>query len=311
MRQQPPLLLGTSAAITKVLNLCARYARTPDPIVLLGQRGTGKTALAGLIHSWSQRPGEIVEESAAALPKDMEIARLCGHVKGAFTDARDDRPGLMEAAHRGTFFLDEVQLSSAQLQGVLLRLLEKSSIRRIGDVRERPVDVRLVVASNQDLSQLVAHGSFRADLLDRFGCMSVRLPRLADRKDDVIPLAQQFLEQAAAELGHVEPPIMSEPMQALLLASSWPGNIRQLRSVCRTALALATPRVLLGVEDLPHEFVAPLGDLGRARYSKAAEREDRVRDALARVEGNRAAAARLLGVSRQTLYRWLEEDRPA
>ncbi len=124
MCRQPRLLFGTSAAITKVLDQCARFARIRDPMVLLGERGTGKTALAEQIHESSQRPGEFVEESAAGLPRDMEVARLAGHVKGAFTDAREDRPGLLEVAHGGTFFLDEVQLASAQLQGVLLRLLE-------------------------------------------------------------------------------------------------------------------------------------------------------------------------------------------
>lgn len=308
MRRQPRLLFGTSAAISRVLDQCARFARTRDPIVLLGERGTGKTALAEQIHEWSQRSGEFVEESAAALTRDMEVARLTGHVRGAFTDAREDRPGLLEGAHGGTFFLDEVQLASAQLQGVLLRLLERASIRRVGDVRERLIDVRLVVASNEDLSALVAQGRFRADLLDRFGCMVVRLPTLAERRDEIIPLAERFLAEAAREHALDSQPTMSLSMQELMLASPWPGNIHQLRWVSRTALALAVPRWHLGVEDLPLEFVAPLGDLGRARYFKAAEREHRLREALERAGGVKAEAARLLGVSRQTIYRWIKEE---
>jgi two-component system response regulator HydG len=310
MHRQPRLLFGTSAGITKVVDQCARFARTRDPMVLVGQRGTGKTALAEHIHELSRRPGEFVEESAAGLPRDMEVARLAGHVKGAFTDAREDRPGLLEVAHGGTFFLDEVQLASAQLQGVLLRLLERSCIRRLGDVRERPVDVRLIAASNEDLNALVAEGRFRADLLDRFGCMTVRMPPLAERRDEIIPLAERFLAEAASEHALDSQTTMSVAMQDLLLASPWPGNIRQLRSVCRTALALAAPRGHLGVEDLPLDFVAPLGDLGRVRYSWAAEREQRLGEALERTHGNKAKAARLLGVSRQTLYRWMEA-RPA
>lgn len=230
MRQRPRLLFGTSAVVSKVLDQCARFARTRDPIVLVGERGTGKTALAAHIHELSQRPGEFVEESAAGLPRDMEVARLAGHVRGAFTDAREDRPGLLEVAHGGTFFLDEVQLASAQLQGVLLRLLEKSCIRRLGDVRERPVDVRLIAASNEDLAALVAQSRFRADLLDRFGCMVVRLPALAERRDEIIPLAECFLAEAAREHALDSQPTMSVPLQDLLLASPWPGNIRQLRS---------------------------------------------------------------------------------
>lgn len=311
MPRQPRLLFGTSPAITKVLDQCARFARTRDPIVLAGERGTGKTALAENIHELSQRPGEFVQESAAALPRDMEVARLAGHVKGAFTDAREDRPGLLEFAHCGTFFLDEVQLASPQLQGILLRLLEKSCIRRLGDVRERPVDVRLIVASNEDLGGLVKENRFRADLLDRFGCMLVRLPRLAERRDEIIPLAERFLAEAAREHALDSPITMSVSMQDLLLASPWPGNIRQLRSVCRTALALAVPRNHLGVEDLPLDFVAPLGDLGRARYSMAAEREQRLREVLERTDGDKTKAAKLLGVSRQTLYRWIEEACPS
>ncbi len=138
--------------------------------------------------------------------------------------------------------------------------------------------------------------------------MAVRLPTLAERRDEIIPLAERFIAEAAREHALDSQPTMSVAMQDLLLASRWPGNIRQLRSVCRTTLALAAPRTHLGVEDLPLDFVAPLGDLGRARYSEAAEREHRLREALERTGGNKAEAARLLGISRQTLYRWIEEE---
>ena len=335
MHRQPRLLFGTSASVAQVLDQCVRFARTSDPIVLLGERGTGKTALAEHIHGLSGRRGPFVEESAAGLPRDLELARLTGHVRGAFTDAREDRAGLLESANHGTFFLDEIHLASAQLQGILLRLLERSTVRRLGDVRERPVDLRLIVAGNEDLHALAGTGQFRADLLDRFGCMVVRLPPLSARREEILPLAERFLAEAAGEMGLAACPSMSGPMRGLLLSAAWPGNIRQLRAVCRTAVALAAPSTLLGAEHLPLDFVAPLGDTGRVRYARALHPEFqprdgtsptatgaadpstrrqtrrralavRIQEALTQTGGNRAAAARLLQISRTQLYRHLE-----
>ncbi|MGH7525118.1 MAG: sigma 54-interacting transcriptional regulator [Gemmatimonadales bacterium] len=291
MPQQLAPLFGASVAVTKVLNQSARFAGSRDPILILGERGTGKSALARHIHVLSRRPGAFVEESAAAIPKDMEAVHLTGHARGAFTGAHDDRKGLLEAAHQGTFFLDEVGLASEGLQQTLLRLIENPSLRRLGELRERTVDVRLIAATNEDLEKRIAQGSFRADLWDRLGCMVLRLPRLVDRKDEILPLAVHFLTEAARERGLSTPPALSPRVQDFFVAAQWPGNIRELRSVCRTALLLAHPRDRIDLDDLPLEFVAPLGDIGRARRIQATDKQRRLQEALEQADGNKAKAA--------------------
>jgi DNA-binding NtrC family response regulator len=272
----------------------------------LGRAGTGKSALAQHIHSLSGRTGPFVEESAPAIPRDMEAAHLTGHARGAFTGAHEDRKGLLEAAHLGTFFLDEIGLASAQLQQVLLRLTERRPQRRLGELRERPVDVRLIAATNEDLAANVKAGSFRADLLDRFGHMIVRMPNLADREDEILPLANHFLAEAATERQLLEPPILSQAVQDFFMASKWPGHVRELRAVCRASLVMALPECRIEMQHLPPEFVAPLGDIGRTRYSRAiSEPVLSLQQALEKAGGNKSKAARLLGISRQQLYRLL------
>jgi two-component system response regulator HydG len=299
------LSFGASAGIARALDRSARYARTRDPIVILGERGTGKTALAQHIHALSGRTGAFIGESAPAIPKDMETAHLTGHARGAFTGAYQDRCGLLEGSHQGTFFLDEVGLASNQVQRVLLRLLESPSIRRLGETRERTVDVRLIVATNEELGALVSRGEFRADLFDRLGSMMIRLPPLQDRQDEILPLAARFLADAGEEMGLETAPSLAPEVQAFFLTARWLGNIRQLRSVCRAALAMAYPRTEVEMQDLPPEFVASLGDVGRARCTRAADNQERLREALAQANGSKTKAARLLGISRQTLYRLL------
>jgi DNA-binding NtrC family response regulator len=303
MTQQPRLVFGNSCATQRFLDESARFARTPYPVLILGGRGTGKTVLARHIHALSSRAGAFVSQSGAAIPEHLEMAHLVGHVRGAFTGADGDRVGLLESAHGGTFFLDELGLASAKVQQVLLHLLVDGSLRRLGDVRERPVDVRFIGATNADLRGMADRGEFRRDLLDRFGYLAITLPGLAERRDEILPLADAFLQREASLLGIAERPVLSNQVRACLMAAPWPGNIRELEAVCRFAVLSTIPGRQVEMCDLPPDFVATLGELLQSRHEQSAA--ERARLALQRVGGNKSKAARLLGITRQQLYRVL------
>ncbi len=284
-----------------------RLARVRDPVLLLGPRGAGKTQLARRLHEASQRSGPFVRESAANFSDELAFSRLVGHVRGAFTDAREDAMGLIEAANRGTFFLDELAEATPRVQSLLLDVLERGTIRRVGETRDRPVDVRIVAATNADLNGLAGAGRFRADLLDRFGYFVLHVPPLKQRPDEILPLAEAFLLEMARELSLRGIVTIDDEVQQLFLAAPWPGNVRELRSVCRYALAVAAPSVRIARIHLPAAFLAAprgsaVGAVSRAPGS--------VRAALRAAGGNKAEAARQLQVSRTTLYKRLERERP-
>jgi DNA-binding NtrC family response regulator len=303
MTQQPRLVFGTSRAIQQVVADCVRYAGVRYPLLILGARGTGKSVVARHIHTLSQRAGDFIKESGAAIPEHLEVSHLAGHARGAFTGADSDRIGLLESAHRGTFFLDELALASAKVQQILLHLLDDGLIRRVGEVRGRLVDVRFIAATNADLEDLVEAGLFRRDLRDRFGFLVLKLPSLAERQDEILALADVFLQQEAAELGLQSRPVLSQQVRDCFLAAEWTGNIRELEAVCRYAVLHAVPEEPIEIDDLPPDFIATLGDVLRTRHDHSAA--ERVRVALAYAGGNKAKAARLLGVSRQHFYRLL------
>lgn len=302
MPQQPRLLFGVSAAVAKVLEESSRYARTGYPILLLGERGTGKTVLARHIHALSGRTGSFIRESAASIPEHLEVAHLGGHARGSFTGAHTDRMGLIEAAHRGTFFLDEIGLAAAKVQEILLRVLD-GQIRRLGEVRDRQIDVRLIAATNAELDDLIAQGQFRRDLRDRFGYLVIRMPPLVERRDEILPLAEHFLKIEAELHGVEELPSLSPEVRACLIAAPWSGNIRELEAVCRYAL-LHAPRVgQIEMADLPPDFLATVGSVLRRRHERSLA--ERARLALQETHGNKAAAARLIGISRRHIHRLL------
>lgn len=305
MSQQPRLLLGTSPAVRKVLDQCARFAPARDPVVLLGEPGTGKTVLAQRIHELSGRAGEFVKVAASHIPENLELAHLGGHSRGAYTSADRDQPGLLEAAHKGTFFLDELGNASLKVQEILLQVIEDGTIRRVRETRSRPLDVRFIFATNAELGDLVQRGRFRKDLFDRLGYCRIRIPSLAERRDEIPQLLQYFLDRESAAAGLARPPELSAELQACLQSAPWEGNIRELENVCRYLVKFADLGRPLELADLPYDFVAPLGDILRHRHDHSTLAY-RVREALARTGGNKAAAARLLGMSRTHLYRLLE-----
>ncbi|HEU4648248.1 MAG TPA: sigma 54-interacting transcriptional regulator [Gemmatimonadales bacterium] len=303
MPEPPKLVFGKSARITSLLREVALYARTPHPILILGEPGVGKTAIAQLIHQQSGRAGKFVKQAASWIPAHLEVAQLAGHEKGAFTGAHEARPGLIESAHGGTFFLDELGLASAVVQQLLLQLLEDRTIRRLGEVRDRPVDVRFLGATNADLDAMVAAGSFREDLRHRFGYLVLQVPRLAERRDEILGLAESFVAREARVIGLPMPPRIAPAVRAYFQAAPWPGNIRELEAVCRYAVLHAQPDGDIELCDLPNEFMASMAEIGQHHQDRG--QLHRIQAALARTKGDKAKAARLLGLSRQHLYRIL------
>lgn len=290
--------------MARLLDDCARYAATDYPILLLGPPGSGKTALARHIHGLSGRSGDFVSCSTAGVPANLEVSLLGGHRRGAFTDAREDQPGLIEVAHRGTLFLDEIGLASPKVQEILLELLDEGTVRGVGETRKRPLDVRILAATNADLEAMCEAGTFRRDLLGRFGYFRIRLLPLRERRDEIIPLVQHYLELEARQIGRPEPPEVSDAVRDCLLIAPWRDNVRELRAVCQYLVTMCPVDRVARIEDLPPDFLAALGPLTARRAEQS--RTAWAREALERAGGNKTKAARAMGISRQHLYRLLK-----
>lgn len=290
-----------------MLDQCDRYARIGEPLLILGPPGSGKTALAQHIHHLSGRAGAFVREAASSIPGNLEISHLCGHVRGAFTGAAQDRMGLIEAAHAGTFFLDEVGDAPLPVQLLLRQLVENGTVRRMGERRDRPVDVRFIAATNAALDEMAGAGSFRRDLLDRFGFFKIRMPALAERRDEILALVEFYLERAVQAYGLGRTPVLSEAVRDCLRSAPWKGNVRELENLCKYLVLHMDTGALIEMGDLPPEFLASMGEVLQQRHERslAARAQDALRDAA----GNKTEAARRLGVSRQHLYRLLAESK--
>ncbi len=308
MPQPSSLVFGASVATSGLLALAARLARCRDPLLIIGPSGVGKTVLAQHIHELSGRTGPFLEVSLPTLSPELGHGMLAGYIKGSFTGAVRDHEGLVEAAHLGTLFLDEIGTASPSTQQLLLRVIETGRFIRLGEVRERAVDVRFVAATNADLDDMVGRGGFRSDLLARFGYFMLRVPSLAERRDDIVPLAEHFLQAVATEHERRQPPILSDEVHEWLRAAPWPNNVRELEQVCRYAMLALGGDEVICLEHLPPKFLerAMLSGSHRSASCRQPSRDPMdARTALARAAGNKAAAARLLGVSRPTFYRML------
>ena len=297
---------GEDASTREALSLAARVAPTGLTVLVLGETGTGKEVVAREVHRLSGRGGPFVAVNVAALPDTLAESELFGHARGAFTGADRERKGLVEASSGGTLFLDEVGELSPPVQAKLLRVLQEREVRRLGETRERTVDLRVVAATHRDLPSLVRAGRFREDLLWRFAGAEVRLAPLRERPRDVAALAQRFLAGRGA---------LSPAARERLLRHEWPGNVRELFSALESALALAGEDGRISEEHLPAALrgAGPAAEdspgapvragPGAGRYAKALESARRavIARALAESGGNRSRAAAWLGVSRQTL----------
>ena len=301
-------IIGESPGLKEALARVARIIpRDGVTVLITGETGTGKELVAQALHYNGPRSaGPFVEVNCAALPASLLEAELFGYEKGAFTDARTAKPGLFEAAHGGTLFLDEVGDLAPDLQVKLLKVLEDRKIRRLGSVRSRDVDIRLVAATHVDLVQAVREGTFREDLYYRLNVIPVHLPPLRERADDVLLLARHFV-RTTAERYDLEEPDLPRAVTSRLRAYDWPGNVRELRNAVERAVLLGDRE--LRVDDLalgafgtpdrssgPIPFPATLAEIERAAARAALEQES----------GNKSAAAQLLGISRTRLYRLLD-----
>jgi len=303
-------ILAESHAMRAVMSMIDRAALCDTPVLLIGESGTGKELLARALHKKSSRAdGPFVAVNCSAIPETLLESELFGHRRGAFTDARDDRPGLFQAAQRGAVFLDEIGDMAPAVQGKLLRVLQEKEVHPLGASAPVPVDARIITATHRDLAVLVAEGRFRQDLLYRINVIEVHVPPLRDRPDDLVTLIQHLLDKHGAKLGKPGSSVSPGAMQ-LLRRHTWPGNVRELENVIERGLVLGNGAVI-HVDDLPESLKAKKGSgtpaAGSSRLADV-EREHIVRT-MGRLAGNKAAAARALGLNRKTLYRKLNQHR--
>jgi DNA-binding NtrC family response regulator len=292
-----------SAAMRDALELAARVAPLDTTVLITGESGTGKEFVARMIHEHSERArGPLVSVNCAALTETLLESELFGHVRGAFTGAVRDKPGLFEVAANGTLFLDEVGDMAFTLQAKVLRALQEGEIRRVGGERDIRIRPRIVAATNRNLRAVVAEGRFREDLYFRLGAFVIAIPPLRDRPEDVPVLVHEFLRQTAARLKKDVQAISSEAMTALV-GHAWPGNVRELEHAIERAVILARGRVI-GVRDLPPEVREPRsGEIPSGRLDLKGNEPALIKEALRRFRGNRRRAAAALNISPVTLWR--------
>jgi DNA-binding NtrC family response regulator len=300
-----------------------RMAPSSAPIFITGESGTGKEVCAEAIHRAAgsgERP--FIAINCSAIPRDLMESELFGHVRGAFTGAVGTRQGRLEQAHKGTLFLDEVGTMSPGLQMKLLRVLQEREFERVGDSHTIKVDVRVIAATNSDLGRMVADGHFREDLFYRLNVIPVQLPPLRDRKEDIPLLVQHFLEKfGAAREGAgdraLAPMTVSQEAMRRLMASQWPGNVRQLENAIERAFAFSAGRSQIDVSDLPSEIqqvhepallssvTLPEDGIDLDAFIAGVERE-LIQRSLERTGGNKGQAAKLLNLKRTTLVEKLK-----
>ena len=322
-------LIGESTAMQEVFRTIGRLSRSSISVLLTGETGSGKEVVARALHQHSPRSkGPFVAINTAAIPVELLESELFGHERGSFTGAHARRPGRFEQAAGGTLFLDEIGDMPLPLQTRLLRVLAEGDYHRVGGRDLLRADVRVLTATHQDLQRKIAEGSFREDLYHRLNVITIELPSLRDRIDDIPLLARHFLHQAAEEMGLEEKYLLPETIQALQ-QKAWPGNVRQLQNLCQQLCVMAPGEQILP-EDLPASLRGKdtMGDVGQAwseglrnwtRQALFSGRTDLMTEARGELEkiildcalehtgGKRVEAARLLGLGRNTLTRKLKE----
>ena len=288
-----PMYWGTSRAMAVIQKTIDKIAPTDATVLITGENGTGKDVLAREIHARSLRSEKpMVAVDAGAITETLFESELFGHVKGAFTDAHTDHVGKFEQADGGTLFLDEIGNIPLHLQAKLLRVIQNRNVVRVGGSQAIPVNIRLICATNMDLGQLVREGRFREDLYYRINTVHIALPPLRERREDIVALAQRFIGQFA-EKYHRPLTGLDDPAKDALEHGRWSGNIRELQNCIEKAVILSEGSVLTA-KDLQLDARSELGMTG--------DEERQVREAVARCNGNISAAAKMLGVSRPTLY---------
>lgn len=300
-----PMYWGESAPMRQLRAIVEKVARTDANILITGENGTGKEMLAREIHRLSARgKAPLVAVDMGAITESLFESELFGHVRGAFTDAKADRPGKFEIANHGSLFLDEIGNLSYHLQAKLLTVLQQRSVTRVGDNTPIPIDIRLICATNRDLPEMVREGHFREDLLYRVNTIHLEIPPLRERPEDIIPLARIFLEKYAA-LYKRTVPALSPDAEKQLKEYPWMGNIRELEHAIEKALIIADGPMLDGRSlNLPAaQNAAPVTKAAAPDATTLEEMEyQMIKAAIDKFSGNLSLAANQLGISRQTLY---------
>jgi two-component system response regulator HydG len=306
-------IVGRSAGMERVIQTARQVARSDIPVLILGESGTGKELIARAIHQNSpRRKHRLVALNCAGLSESILEDELFGHVRGAFTGAQTDRPGRFEHADRGTLFLDEIGDMPGAMQAKLLRVLENGEVVRLGSNEPRLVDVRIVSATNRDIDAMVADRSFREDLYFRIKGVTIAIPPLRERRDDIPLLTHFFIQQSAEKYGKNIESVAPE-VQQQMMGYSWPGNVRQLRTIVENMVVLA-PGEHLTPDLLPPEIRRGAGagadatNLGQLVGISIEQAElELIRNTLKMTEGNREKAAKVLGIGERTLYRKIKE----
>ncbi|MFO8070368.1 MAG: sigma-54 dependent transcriptional regulator [Polyangia bacterium] len=301
-------IVARSPAMDRVFELISKVAEVRSTVLITGESGTGKELVARAIHDASPHAGgEFVAVNCGAIPENLLESELFGHGRGAFTDAHSNKPGLFEEASGGTLLLDEVGELPFQLQVKLLRTLQESKIRRLGETKDREVDVRLIAATNRDLGERVAEGGFREDLYYRLNVLPIHLPPLRERREDILLLVEHFLERCNERLDTDVHGVCPEA-ERMLLSYDWPGNVRELENVIERAVVLTDGERVVA-DDLPdrlQESRDPVraslasGELSIKKTVRVIE-EELIRRALAETGGNRTAASKILEISHRAL----------
>ena len=307
---EPRGIVAKSSPMRQVVDLVRRVAKVDSTVLIFGESGSGKERIARLVHDESTRAaGPFVAVNCGALTETLLETELFGHARGAFTGAIADRAGLFEAAHAGTLFLDEIGEVSPGMQVKLLRAIQEREIRRVGDNKNRKVDVRILAATNRDLAKAVADGTFRQDLFYRINVVDLRLPALRERREDILPLARVLLADAALRMKRKISGVAPKAADQLM-RYTWPGNVRELENAMERAVAFALPSTTrVELEDLPEEVrmavAKPMATNGQALPLEEVEKEH-ILATLALNDGNQTLTAKHLKIGAATLYRKLK-----
>jgi len=298
--QSNGMFWGGSQAMAQIRRIVEKTAPTDAVILITGENGTGKDVMAREIHALSLRSNKpMVAVDAGAIPETLFESELFGYMKGAFTDARTDHAGKFEQADGGTLFLDEIGNIPLHLQAKLLRALQSRSIVRVGGTQEKPIDIRLICATNMNLEQLVHEGRFREDLFYRINTVHIELPPLRDRSEDILPLAERFMKENV-EKYHRQLTEIDVAAQKMLLEHRWSGNIRELQNCIEKAVIMSESEILT-IGDLQLN-VAKNEEFKLSEVYSDEDEEQLIKKAVTRSRGNLSAAAKMLNISRPTLY---------
>ena len=303
---------GEGDAMQTVRRQIERFAPTEATILITGENGTGKDVLANEIHHLSERAMRpMVCVDAGAITETLFESELFGHVKGAFTDAHADKIGKFEQANGGTLFLDEIGNIPLHLQAKLLRVLQNRAVTRVGDTKERPINIRLICATNKDIPKMVQEGTFREDLYYRINTLHVQLPPLRQRTDEILPLAERFVNLYAEKYHRAVASVSAEAVK-LLLTHSWSGNIRELQNCIEKAVILSDGVELLSsdiqLQTTNSQSGVPVGGEGSEPLETLEAAEERtIRAAMNQYDGNLSLVAKSLDISRPTLYAKLKK----